>query len=57
MQDTKVGSSKKDDAAMVAKTGFGHNEGLGRRGCGLKNKAQAAMADAPRPCWASSAAR
>ncbi len=45
MMDTKVGTSKKDDAAMVAKTGFGAMmKGEGDVVAGWKNKLQAAAA-------------
>ncbi len=45
MDDTKVGQSKKDDPADVAKTGFeAMMKGEGDVVHGLKNKVQAAMA-------------
>jgi uncharacterized protein len=46
MLDTKVGSEEKDDAAMVAKTGFeAMMKGEGDVVSGLKNKIQAAVAN------------
>ena len=46
MLDTKVGSEKKDDAAMVAKTGFeGMMKGEGDVVSRLKNKIQSAVAN------------
>jgi short-subunit dehydrogenase len=46
MLDTKVGSAEKDDAAMVAKTGFeAMMKGEGDVVSGLKNKIQSAVAN------------
>ena len=46
MLDTKVGSEEKDDAAMVAKTGFeAMMKGEGDVVSGLKNKIQSAAAN------------
>jgi hypothetical protein len=46
MLDTKVGSEEKDDAAMVAKTGFeAMMKGEGDVVSGLKNKIQSAVAN------------
>jgi len=46
MLDTKVGSEAKDDAAMVAKTGFeAMMKGEGDVVSGLKNKIQSAVAN------------
>ena len=46
MLDTKVGSEKKDDAAMVAKTGFeAMMKGEGDVVSRLKNKIQSAVAN------------
>ena len=46
MLDTKVGSEEKDDAAMVAKTGFeALMKGAGDVVSGLKNKIQSAVAN------------
>jgi len=46
MLDTKVGSGEKDDAAMVAKTGFeAMMKGEGDVVSGLKNKIQSAVAN------------
>ena len=46
MRDTKVGTAEKDDAAMVAKTGFdAMMRGDGDIVTGLKNKIQSAAAN------------
>ncbi len=54
MMDTKVGTAKKDDAAMVAKTGWdAMMNDSGHVVAGLKNKVQAAIAHiAPAPVLA-----
>ena len=50
MLDTKVGSEKKDDAAMVAKTGFeAMLKGEGDVVSGFKNKIQSAVANVTPP--------
>ena len=55
MLDTKVGAAEKDDAAMVAKTGFdAMMRGDGDIVAGLKNKVQSAAANVtPAGSWAS----